>query len=310
MAYIIDKINLLENNKVVKCSILIQGSTFRFIENNLDKFRFMKMDLSAYLMTPGFAMIDQTVQHLHDCQTFKKYLKHLILKGCTFLIAAVDLSCEREWNEKERLIRKIMMNSSIDYSFAAKVPLKRLNPPLVRMLKRRNIPLIIVDIKKEDEFEKVVWEWVREALFPVQTPIFPHFSAKDSFVQKHLQLKWSNIVERYKLPSVKECPKDGEPLEKDALMKIGLYPLRCEILCGSNVDYNLFPLIDLVEKNGQLDYDNHNPEVIVHNGIVLKAGERIFFRPGAGKEIRLTAPGRFKINSVPHFLNEGVVELE
>ncbi|KZM52688.1 hypothetical protein A3Q35_03750 [Aeribacillus pallidus] len=299
MAYIIDQIRLMEDNQIVTRSILVDGNEFRFKEKQLDQFRFMKMDGSPYFMTPGFVMLDQNIQHLDQSHSFKLYVKNLIQKGCTFLIAAVDLPFERQWDEKKKHIRKVMMNSPIDYAIAAKIPIERLTPSIIRMLKREKITVIIVEIKQIAELDDVPWEWIRETLFPKQTPIFPHFSSEDQSIFHQLKSKWQQIVKKYKLPSLEECPENGVPLTKEALMKIGLYPIRGEILSGSNVDYNLFRMIDLVEENNYLDYYNHNPEVIVHNGSVLKAGEQIFYKPGFGKEVQLNAPGRFNMYSQP-----------
>ncbi|WP_243290054.1 hypothetical protein [Bacillus sp. FJAT-47783] len=299
MPYIIDDVQMYETGGYRKRSILIEGNEFRCIDNALSKFLYMRMNGNSYILTPGNIFIDESLRHVRSFTQFKKVMKEkLLLKGCTTYISVVDVKFEREIEKKLNEQRNKLLNSPIDFLIAVRVPIKKLTPSFIRCCKRLKVPLVIVNIDCLHEIDQTPWGWIRDVLFPQQIAIFPQIDSEIPF--KSFQKKWTNIMRSHKLLSIVSCPREHEPLSKDVLMKIGLYPERGSVRSGAKVNYNLYNYsdeIEIVEQNRLVDYDNHIPEVIVHNGAVLKAGEQIFFRPGAGKEISSLQPGRFQLQT-------------
>lgn len=299
MPYIIDNVQMYEMNGYRKCSILIEGNEFRRIENTLRKLLHMRMNGNPYILTPENIFLDDSLHNVQSFTQFKKVIKEkFLLKGCTTFISVVDVKFEREIVKKINEQRNKLLNTPIDFLIALRVPLKKLTPTFIRCCKRLKIPLVIVKIDCLHELDQTPWGWIRDALFPQQIAIFPEF---DPDISLHsFQKKWSTIMSNHKLLSDVSCPREHEPLSKDVLMKIGLYPERGTVRTGAKVNYNLYNYsdeIEIVEQNRPVDYDNHIPEVIVHNGAVLKAGEQIFFHPGAGQEITSLQPGRFQLQT-------------
>jgi hypothetical protein len=301
MPYIIDRVKLVKNRHVFTYSILVDGNQIRYKDKNFDHLSFMRMDGSKYLMTPGYIFLDFSLPISNNFQHFKQVMKEkFILKGCTTIVSIISVQYERQLEKRLREQRKYLLNSPIDYLIGIMVPLKKLTPNFIRLCKRLKIPLIMILIHELRELDEVQWGWIRDALFPQQIPFFPKI--KQTIQPNMFKKKWNQIVKTHKFSSILDCPKEHQPLSKDILMKIGLYPERGEIHVGGKVNYNLYRYekkIEIVEENALVDYDKHIPEIIVHNGTILKAGERIFFRSGAGQEIVCSLPGRFRLDSTP-----------
>lgn len=300
MPYIIDRVKIKENGHIFTCSIVVENNKFRQIEKSIHHLSFIRMDGSPYLLTPSSVFLDFSLAQAPNFESFKQFVKeNFILKGCTTFVSIVDVKYERQLKHCLKEQRKHLLNSPIDYIIGIRISLRKLTPNLIRHCKKLKIPLIIVTIDAIDELDEVPWGWIREALFPLQIPIFPKI--KSSISKNIFQRKWEKIIKAYRISSLLTCPNEHTPLSKEVLMKIGLYPEIGAIRQGAKVNYNLYSLerSELVEELKNVDYDNHIPEIIVHNGAILKAGEKIWFNPGKGEELTPSIPGRFRLDSIP-----------
>jgi len=300
MPYIIDRVKMKNNGQTHTCSIVVEGNQFRQIEKSVHHLSFMRMEGSSYLITPSYVFLDFTLEKAQSFEQFKQLIKEkFILKGCTTFISIVNVEYERQIKDRLKQQRNHLLNSPIDYIIGLCIPLRKLTPSFIRHIKRLKIPLVIVSIDDIRELDEVPWGWIRDALFPLQIPIFPKVNKTIS--KNNFKRKWEKIIDTHKFSSVLVCPNEHTPLPIEVLMKIGLYPEIGAIRQGAKVNYNLYSLEQgmIVEDFKDVDYYNHIPQIIVHNGFVLKAGEKISYKSGNGEELTPSIPGRFRSDSIP-----------
>lgn len=297
MPYIIDQVRTWEHEQVKVCSILIENNEIRRIEPSLNNLKFVRMDGRGYYLTPGLVFFDQTLHRHNNFHEFKREVTSGMLeRGCTTIVHIVDILYEREALVKLKEHRRKLLNAPIDYVFVIRIPLKKLTPSLIRSCKKWNIPALILTINSHEELSEMPWGWIKESLFPRPICLIPEINTSSNY--SLIEKEWKNTVQGFRLLSSEKPVKERTPLSKDLLMKLGLYPERGVIHQGARVTYNLYRWAnksDLVEEIDIVDYDNHIPEIIVHNGIVMKAGERFYFQPGQGQEIQNVYPGRFQM---------------
>ncbi|MED4532178.1 hypothetical protein ABET51_07105 [Metabacillus fastidiosus] len=295
MTYIIDRTNMLTNNGVEQTSLLIKNNQVEFIRPALDNFKYMKMNMSRYLLTPGYVMPDFSLNSSLHFTQFKEIMIHkLMKKGCTAVLTVVSIQYEKELDSAVKNQRQLMINSPIDFYIGVKINLEKLTPSFIRSCKKLRIPVIFIEFNNEYELERKPWGWIRDAMFSSPITLIP-YPAGD-----HLKLlnKWKIITKKHKMSSLNECPKEHAPLEKEMLMTIGIYPEKGEIRAGSEVDYNMYDLSELslqVDEKTFLHYDSHNPVFTVHKGRLINVNSRIIFKPGYGEECFITIPSRFII---------------
>ncbi|MEH7388139.1 hypothetical protein V7147_22485, partial [Bacillus sp. JJ1521] len=97
MPYILEKANVLKNNRVITCSILIKNQRVDYMKENLTRHSYMKTNLSHYLLTPGHIMINYSFTNEKSFQSFKKEMtENYLLNGCTTLLVMTDVKNENE----------------------------------------------------------------------------------------------------------------------------------------------------------------------------------------------------------------------
>lgn len=295
MEYIIDQANIVKSDSsFITASMLVKDNSIQLMKDTILSTKMMRMNFSSYVMTPGHVMIVDELPPMafHD---FKNHITdHYLSQGCTTLLSVFTIQHEREFKQKLKLAKSYLFNSPIDYYFAIRVPIEKLTPSLVRMCKRHKLPAVFLEISDGNSLGNVAWGWIKEALYQFPVTFIPCLR-KVADSSKQIKKAWKTIMKEERLPHLIECPEAGKALKKEMLMMLGIYPKKGDLRVGGELNYNLFvyPEDRIVETIEDLDYDSHIPEITVHRGIILKAGEAISFRPGFGNECAVTVPGHF-----------------
>jgi hypothetical protein len=303
MAYIIDQANVYKESKVLKCSILVNDNRIDYISPSLDRLRFIRMNFSNYLLTPGYVMLTSSFSSNLPFHEFKEIMQEKYLsKGCTTILVVNEVARERELEHTLKKTKSNLINSPIDFFIGIKVPLKILTPSLIRACKRYKIPILFVEINDAKDILSVPWGWIKEAIFPNSFPIVPIWKEKQKsrFQSKRRSELWNKMILDMGLPTIEKGLDEDIPLSKDILKKVGIYPNKGDIRTQGELDYNLYELNDLsdsVEELSLLDYHSLIPVVTIHKGKPMKIQSKMFFRPGFGKECKVVLPGRFTSNS-------------
>jgi hypothetical protein len=299
MSYIIDRANLLKSNGLEKTSLLINRNKIEFMRSTMDNIRFMKMDMSSYLLTPGYVMLDFSLHLLLHFQEFKQSIIEKYLKrGCTTLLAVVNIDYEQQLSAKIKQKRHLMINSPIDYYISVKMPFKALSPSILRKCKQENISVVFVEIDNTDTLTSKSWGWIRDAMFSNPITLIPFLrdeSTTNNKKQKLLQ-EWGKIMKEHRLSYIPTTLTEGVPLSKDVLMRLGIYPEKGDIRVGGQVNYNLYKLNEIrYHTDGKpiINYDEHLPNITVHQGRLINVNGEISFHPGIGEECFITISSRF-----------------
>lgn len=298
MAYILEKANVLKNNKVLSCSILIKNQRVDYMKENLKQLSFMKTNLSQYLLTPGHVMINYSFSKEHSFQSFKMEMtENYLRKGCTTILVINDVKNENELVHSLKKTRNYLLNSPIDYYLGIRIPLESLTPSLLVACRRKKIPVIIVTIEKMDDLNKVPWGWIRDSYHSYQIPIIPHWKVKEKTIFNNRKEEiWKTITTENRIPTIPVCPSEAEPLSIDMLKKIGIYPEKGDVRVGGELDYNLYEHDSIsysVDEKPTLDYHNLIPSITMHKGNFTKVGPKVYFRSGFGNECIVKKPGFF-----------------
>lgn len=296
VSYIIENVSLLKADSVEKTSLLINQDRIEFMRPSMKNFRFMRMDMSTYLLTPGYVMLDFSLHTLLHFQEFKQYMiQHYLKKGCTSLLTVVDVQGERDLATKLKEKRHQMINTPIDYYIGIKLPLHSLTPAILRKCKQQNVSVVFIEADKEDTFKAISWGWIRDAMFsnPITLILYP---PKDSHKNQKILHLWEKIMKENRLSSISTPLEEKAPLSKNVLMRLGIYPVKGDIRVGGQVNYNLYNLDDLrYHTNGmpKIQYDEQVPTFTAHQGKLINVKGDITFNPGVGEESFISISGRF-----------------
>ncbi|MEH7224294.1 hypothetical protein V7112_10860 [Bacillus sp. JJ1566] len=299
MPYILEKANVLKDNKVVTCSILIKNQRIDYMKENLKRLSFMKTNLSQYLLTPGHVMMNYSFTKEQSFQTFKKEMTEGYLqKGCTTLLVMSDVKNENEIAISLKNTRHFLLNSPIDFYLGVRIPIESLTPSFLVACRRKKIPVIIVTINKMDDLYKVPWGWIRESYHSYQIPIIPEWKMKEKAIlnSSRKEMIWREITKDNRIPTIPVCPSMDEPLSIDMLKKIGIYPDKGDIRVGGELDYNLYNHDSIsysVDEKPSLDYHKLIPTITMHKGNFTKVDNQVYFRSGFGNECIVKKPGFF-----------------
>ncbi|WP_226666859.1 hypothetical protein [Metabacillus litoralis] len=297
MCYIIENATLLKSGGTTKTSLLIKGNKIEFMKTSLSNFRFIRMDMSSYLLTPGYVMLDFSLQSPLHFQEFKQHIiENYVKKGCTTLLTVTSVEKEQDLLPKLKQRRHLMINSPIDYYIGVKIPLKILKPSLLRKLRQQNISVVFVELCEDDKMRGKSWGWIRDAMFSNPITLVPFVEEglyKESFTQKLLK-SWEIHMKEHRLSSLSHQLTDGEQLTRDSLMTLGIYPEKGEIRVGGQVNYNLYKLDNIkYHTDGQPILNSSPPMFTIHHGKLINIDGEISFNPGTGEECFIPISGRF-----------------
>lgn len=298
LCYIIDRASLLKTDGMEKKSLLINKNRIEFMRHSMDNIRFMRMDMSSYLLTPGYVMLDFSLHSLFHFQEFKNHvIDQYLRKGCTALLTVVNVEYEQELKTKLKQRRHLMINSPIDYYIGVKISFKNLTPSFIRKCKQFKVSLIFVDIENTENISSKSWGWIRDAMFSAPITLIPFLNQEKSLSKKQKMLyEWNMVMKEHRLASVSAFLKEGVPLSKDILMRLGIYPEKGDIRVGGQVNYNLYRLNEIkYHPNGKPLINHHElqPIFTVHQGRLINVNGEVSFNPGIGEECFIQISGRF-----------------
>jgi hypothetical protein len=300
MAYIIENANILKESQLTMCSMLIKGNRIEGLQSRFNQHRLIKMNAEPYIMTPTFALLNTEIPLTNSFQEIKEYmLKQFLLKGCTTLTTYVTVSYENELTEKIKGMKTLLMSSPIDFMIGVKIPQHLVTQTFLRKCRIEKIPAIFVEITEINELERLPWGWLREALFPYNSPLIPIISSTLKKEAKMVLSKWKGIMIKEKIPSLFEELEENQPLSLQVLNKIGLYPQKASLLHGGEVSYNLYEKgrgIKNVDSVSLFHYYGDRLVVTVHKGKVIRSGEEVLFKPGNGEYVKVRTPSYFNFS--------------
>jgi hypothetical protein len=302
MTYIIENANILKESELVTTSLLVKENKIAYISNNFRKYSFTRMNAEPYIMTPTFVLFD-SLQNMKSFSFEEKknyFLKKFIMQGCTTLLTYVDIKYELEVSSKIKSTKLELINSPIDYLIGIKVPIGLLTPGLIRKCKKEKVPAIFIEFNEMDDLSTIPWGWIREAMFPFNSPLIPYIRETDPRKSKKLMLEWNEIMFIQKINHVEAPLLENVPLQLKVLSKLGIYPHKSSILQGGEVSYNLYRKnreIKNIDVESLFQYHNDRLLVTVHKGVVIRASEAgILFRSGYGEHISVKLPAFFSIS--------------
>lgn len=299
MTYIIENANIISQQTIKTTSFLINQDRITSVQASFKRLNHMRMNVSSFIMTPTFVVYNQNISEAKSFQETKKYLiDQFIKKGCTTILTTAEMNYEFEFSAAMKRKKASFNTSPIDYIVAVKVPVSMLTPSFIRKCKKEKIPAIFLVIDRQDELLSVPWGWIRDSLFPYNCPIIPVFSVKSEKERNNSMDIWKKIVTNEKIPALVNGISEMVPICKQDLAKMGIYPLKANLLQGGEVSYNLYNT-DLegipVEEFELYDYHNDKLVITVHRGNVIRAGEKVLFRSGFGEHVTIKKPSFYKL---------------
>jgi hypothetical protein len=297
--YIIENANLLKDKQLKTCSLLINNNRIAKIDSHFSHYRLIKMNAGPYIMTPTQVLFNSYIPQIKSFQELKQCLmKEFLLKGCTTLFTYVNVSYENELTAKINALKTALLSSPIDYLIAVRIPIRLITPSFIRKCKKEKIPAIFIDLQNVDELEKTPWGWIREAMFPFNSPFIPIISSDQKKEVKSVLSKWKGIMKREHIPALYEEIEENHPLTITVLNKIGLYPQKASLMSGTEVSYNLYTKTNEIKNIDEMDLFHYHGDrlvVTVQKGTVLRAGDNVIFKPGNGEYVRVRTPSYFSL---------------
>jgi hypothetical protein len=297
--YIIENANILKDKHLTTCSLLIDDEGITRLQTRFNQYRCMKMNAGPYIMTPTYVLLNSKIPHQGNFQNLKTSLiEHFLLKGSTTLFTYATISYEKELPEKIKEIKTALISSPLDFIIGVKIPTRLITPSFIRSCKKLKIPAIFIDIKSLHELENVPWGWIREALFPFNSPLIPIISLSQKKEAKVLLSKWKDIMLKEKIPSLNGVVEENQPLSISVLNKIGFYPQKGSLMNGTELSYNLYVKgreVNNVDEVSLFHYHSDRLVVTVHKGKVVRSGENVLFKPGNGEHVKVRTPSYFSL---------------
>ncbi len=302
MPYIIENVSILKEDELwTEQSILIEENKIAGLQKSFKQYRLMRMNAEPFIMTPSYALLDTNLPLAASYQTFKAYMiEHFLAKGCTTLLTYVSVSFQSELIKKVNDVKTALISCPVDFLIGIRVPLKLVTPELIRICKKERIPAIFVEVINSKELEAIPWSWIREALFPYNCPLIPILLENKQKNIKEIQKKWTEIMRKEKIPALYQEVKEKIPLSAAVLNQIGVYNKKLSLNHGAEVNYNLYLKdneIKNVDTRQLFLYHSNRLVITVHKGKVIRAGEKVQFKPGNGEFVKVITPAYFSFSS-------------
>lgn len=292
MTYIIENAMIYKENQFVKTSLLVDEEKILSVQPSFPKYRYMKMNTQNFLLTPSYVFFLDSPPEKTDKSFF---LNNFLLRGCTTVIASTrPVEYLQELQEAKEEVRNCFFGSPLDFVVITKIPVKSLTIPFIQRAKREKLPAIIVQFQNLKELYKIPWGWIREAMFPYNSPLVPEFIGNPEDERKMLE-GWTKILSREKIPHLTSPLPQFDPLKTDCLKQIGVYPIKGYLHPGGELSYNLF----LQEKTSSTATEISRselkqPVVTVHKGKIIRVQNRVFYNVVPGEELIINRPSFFK----------------
>lgn len=285
MPYIVEHLSLYENGMLKKTNLVVKGQVIHARDVSVKRMKYVRLNMDRQIMIAAetiFGNLESWEQQgMH-------YAKECLSKGATTVIFPVSLDYEKKLDLRLDQARKSLMTFPLDYVLILRIPLSLVRPSLLRRCKQLRIPALLVAFHSTEELDSVAWSWMREAVFPYKLVLVPEYldgSCEPS--------RWEECMIKEKFPYLPQAVL-YEPLPKDSLKKLGIFPYRGIIRHDGDISYNV------IEENrleclipDKKTYDDYIQYTVFHNR-VIRAGDRFFLDEGPGEELRITVPGYFQ----------------
>ncbi len=301
MTYIIENANILKGQQINKASLLIDQGKISAIKPSFKRYNYMKMDAKPFIMTPTTILLKRKFPLEKSFSELKNYFIHeFIMNGCTAFLTTIHINQEHELSTKLKYLKTKLLNCPIDYIIGVQISLSNITQSFLRKCKREKVPAIFVEINNSDELYKLPWGWIREAMFPYNSPLIPLFRGKSERENNVARLHWKKLMEIEKIPFIEDELAENKPLSYSVLAKIGIFPFKGNIQQGQELSYNLYLRNDEnrnIEEIELFHYHNSKLVITVHKGDVIRANEHVIFRPGFGEHVIIKTPSYYKIEA-------------
>ncbi|MEH7125292.1 hypothetical protein V7127_18935 [Bacillus sp. JJ1773] len=296
MTYIIENANILKDQKLTKASLLIDNGSIVSIKPDFKRYKYIKMNAEPFIMAPTSILFKKDFPLEISFQEMKKfYMEEFILKGCTTFITVAAVKHEYELSAAIKRLKIHLLNSPIDFIIGVRIPIRLLTQSFLRKCKQEKVPAIFVEINQVYELFNLPWGWLREAMFPYNSPLIPIFMNAN----KQDANEWKRLMKEEKIPFVQEELQEDKPIPKDVLCKMGIYPFKASIYQGCELSYNYYLQsreIRKIEESQLFHYHRDKLVITVQNGFVIRSGHDVVYRPGYGKHVKIKTPSFFKID--------------
>ncbi|MED1601520.1 hypothetical protein [Alkalihalophilus marmarensis] len=234
---------------------------------------------------------------------FKEQQVNLIKKGGTSSISFAQVEYEREIEAAMKRQKHAMVNSTLDYVLGLELPIHLLRPTVASICKRLLIPVIKVHINSVEQLYQVQWEHISYLQLTYPLVLIPVFKTTVKGERSQMKELWDQYCTHYRLQT--EDDPANEKWSKTALQKMGLFPVKGELLVSSDFDYQLFNNYEkkcnqppkkqgfFLDGKTDLDYDKREPAIVALRDRTLKVNLDTCFYPGYGRQIEVTTPRRF-----------------
>ena len=174
MTYIIDRVRLFMNGEWKSTSLLVDREKILAVKPEFKQYRYMKMTAKQFYMTPSHVFFTPHLPKTKNNSDYKNYfVRHFLQKGCTFLLIGLQAGRLSRLAQVLDEARILLESSPLDYTFAVQIPANKLSADWIRKAKRLKIPALLVEFNDAEELEQIPWGWIREALFPYNSPFIP-----------------------------------------------------------------------------------------------------------------------------------------
>ncbi|MBS4191028.1 hypothetical protein KHA94_12635 [Bacillus sp. FJAT-49705] len=300
MTYIIENANILKDQKLTKSSLLIENGKISSIKPIFKKYRHMRMDADPYIMTPSPILFTKEIPGDLSFQEIKKYyIQEYILKGSTAFLTMATVKHEYEVHVEIKKLKIRLLNCPVDYIIGVRCPIRLITQSFMRRCKREKVPAVFVDIQCVDELYEIPWGWIREAMFPYNSPLIPMFINNKEKENKQAKVEWKRIMEEEKIPCVPDELVENQPISYPVRSQIGIFPLKSSIHQGCELSYNLYLKSNEIRKIDEEElFHNHRNKLVitVHKGEVIRVKDEVIFRPGFGEHVKINTPSFYKID--------------
>ncbi|MEI5907197.1 hypothetical protein WAK64_09020 [Bacillus spongiae] len=297
MSYIIHNARWYTEEREYNGSLLIQNGRIQAIKTNFSYYRYMKMNVSPFILTPTHTMVDWHFPITGTKAEKELYTRnHYLQKGCTTVLQLLELKYQFELEPTIGNARKSLMNNCVDFVLGLTCPARLITLEFIRKCKKWKIPIIRVQINSKEEIDQIKWSWVKQALYSYPIVFVPQFT-KEIEKNRHesMSLYWQNTLNNDKIPFISTPFFQYQVLSIDNLKKIGIYPKRGNFLVGGEVSYNLYDpkLNTKVEDKPMFHYDNHRLLLTSLREKVVKLYDQTYFDETIGEEITIQTPAFF-----------------
>ncbi|WP_100407223.1 hypothetical protein [Bacillus solitudinis] len=298
--YLLDRVKKIEKGKLIPRSYLISNQKINYVNESLNKWKEQRLNAEGFMLDSGNIMIDNELLSM-DFSAFQQQQRQLLKKGCTTVAVFNQVNYEKQLLTQLKNAKHRMTNSSLDFVIGLSMSLHLLRPTVIRSCQKYKIPVLKIQVSTGDNLQDVPWTHIAQALLSYQVVLLLDIIGGNKRERQAIAHSWYWFCQKYRIPTG-EVPDPHRNWPKSLLQKTGLYPIKGELLIGSDVDYllyldyaktNLDSQALSVEEDSLLDYDKEEPNIVVLRGRNLKINDEYFLKPGFGYHIQVKKPGRF-----------------